>query len=182
MLTQAFPKLKNNFFIGCVRDFFRSPAFAAVVVILMAVAETQSLEIEVYYFYLALLLLGFLFTEDTLCAVPIACCGYMTLSPVNSPAKNPELTAFGDPVFLIQFVFILALSLFLLAAKFVMLCVHRQHRSGEKSPFPVFGRDSSRSAWDTCSAARSLRTTRGRRSASGSCSSSPSSCYTPISA
>ncbi len=136
MLTQAFPKLKNNFFIGCVRDFFRSPAFAAVVVILMAVAETQSLEIEVYYFYLALLLLGFLFTEDTLCAVPIACCGYMTLSPVNSPAKNPELTAFGDPVFLIQFVFILALSLFLLAAKFVMLCVHRQHRSGEKSPIP----------------------------------------------
>ncbi len=136
MLTQAFPQLKNNFIIACIRDFFRSPAYAAVIVFLMVVSETQSLELPVYDCYLALLLLGCLFTEDTLCIVPIACCGYMTLSAPNSPVKNAQSTAFGDPSFVIHFVFVFSMALFLLAAKLVMLCITRYHRSGEKPPVP----------------------------------------------
>lgn len=132
MLIQAFPKLKDNFFCSCIASFFHSPVYAVLVVGLMVCSETMSRELEVYYLYLAFLLFGFLFSDDALPGVPIACCAYMTLSKPNNPIKHLETTAFRDPAFLIQFVFILAVALFLVVAKFVSMVV--AHRTGLSLP------------------------------------------------
>ncbi len=118
MLYQAFPKLKMQIFSIWVREFYDSPAYPAFVVLLMMISEIFGLEVPVYTIYLLLLFGAVLFTEDTFCFLPVACCGYMTLSTYNNPARNPESSAFSNPAF---FVFLavaigIAFTLFLVKA------------------------------------------------------------------
>ncbi len=126
MLILAFPKLKGTLFAEASERFFRSPLYVILVAVLMAVSELFALELPVYYAYLFLLLYGILFTEDTLCAVPIACCAYMTLSPFNNPAKYPTTNVFNDPDFVAQFCIILIAACVLLVAKTVIVLFERR--------------------------------------------------------
>lgn len=125
MLILAFPNLKGNPVCEAFERFFRHPVYVMLVALLMAASELFAYELQVYYIYLALLFLGFLFTEDTLCAVPIACCAYMTLSPLNNPAKYPQTTVFNDPAFVVQFTFILSAAMLLLLAKALTIFIDR---------------------------------------------------------
>ena len=130
MLIQAFPKLKNNFFCTCIANFFHSPAYAVLIAGLMVCAETMSRELEVYYLYLLLVFLGFLFSDDALPGVPVACCAYMTLSKPNNPIKHPETTIFGDRAFVVQLAIIFLVLIVLIVAKFVsMVMAHRAQLS-----------------------------------------------------
>ncbi len=136
MLIQAFPRLKGSFLCTCLEDFFRSPAYLVLAVALMTVSEVLGFELEVYYTFLVLVLIGFLFCDDTIAGVPIACCGYMTLSPGNNPVKHPETTAFTDAAFLLQFIVILSLIGALVLAKWAAVLVEK----GRNVPFPrLFG-------------------------------------------
>lgn len=131
MLTQFFPRLKGNAFIKEVERFFHSPMYCTLVAALMAVSEVLAFELRVYYVYLALMLIGFLFCRDTIAAVPVAFCSYMTLSAGNNPIKHPDTTAFGDTAFKIQFIVILVTACVLLILKLSMMIAEDRHR------FPV---------------------------------------------
>lgn len=121
MLIQAFPQLKKSAALRVLRDFFRSPVFFIIVVGLMVLSEWFSLELPVFYCYLAFVVVILLFLEDALPTASIACCGYMTISAPNSPARFPQETAFADPGFQIQFGFILLVILLMLVARIILL-------------------------------------------------------------
>lgn len=107
MITEAFPKLNDARAVQLLRAFFRSACYPALVVFLMVCAELFAIELAVYWIYLFLGVLAFLFEEDTLALVPIACCCYMCIAGVNNPGKR-DGTMFEDPATMAQFVIIAA--------------------------------------------------------------------------
>lgn len=120
MLIQAFPRLGRILAPLALDKFFRSPMYCVLIVALMLIAELFAMELAVFYCWLALLLIGFLFTEDTVCGIPIACCAYMSIAQCNNPIKHAETTVFLQPVFLVQFFFILGVAIFMVLVKFLM--------------------------------------------------------------
>lgn len=106
MLTEAFPKLNDTVFVRLLHEFFRSPCYGAVVVLLMACSELFSLEIFTFYCFLAFGLLAAFFDEDLLAFVPLVCCGYMTISAPNNVGKFPDTALMKSPEFTVHFVFL----------------------------------------------------------------------------
>lgn len=119
MLLKIFPKLKEKKLVLFLRDFYGCGAYPVLIVALMTCSALFACELAVYYAMISLAIFGLLITDDALCVLPIACCGYMTISPVNSPIHYPETTVFSDGAFLIQFVFIFFVSFLFLAARLV---------------------------------------------------------------
>ena len=49
MLTEVFPQLKNHRAVRLLHEFFRSPSYCMIAVLLMACSELFSLELPVFY-------------------------------------------------------------------------------------------------------------------------------------
>lgn len=129
MLIQAFPKTENMRAVRALRAFFRSPIYPFVIAAAMAVSELFGLELAVFYFYLVCGVASLLVLDDALGIVPIAMCGYMTISAGNNPGKNGAQSAFSDGSFMIQLAFILVVAVLFFAAKLIMM-LHERRRRG----------------------------------------------------
>ncbi len=124
MLTEVFPKIAEGKLVRALRAYFRSGWHIGVVTVLMVCAEVFAWEIPVYYCYLAIGILMFLFAEDMRGLICIACCGYMTFSPANSPDRNPNTTAFARPEVQLQLYMILAVAVLFMIARLVTFCMY----------------------------------------------------------
>lgn len=128
MLTEAFPQLKNNRAVRLLHEFFRSPSYCAIVVLLMACSEIFSLELPVFYCYLFFGALVCFFDEDTLGIVPLACCGYMTISAANNVGKYPDTALMKSPMFTVHFIFLFSVAGIMLLSRLVTRLMDREKR------------------------------------------------------
>ncbi len=128
MLVQMCPRLGRVLAPLELDRFFRSPMYCVLIVALMLIAELFAMELAVFSCWLALLLIGFLFTEETVCGLPIACCAYMSVARCNNPIKNPAGTIFAQPAFLNGFFMILGLALCMVAVKFLFRLIRNKGR------------------------------------------------------
>ena len=126
MLLCLFPKLKTSKAVSALREFFRSPFYLALIVLLMAVSEIFGLELVVLYLFVILAACALMVTDDSLATVPIACCGYMTISAPNNTARYPGKTIFNDPHFNVQLIFLLAVGVALLLTRLVLSILQRK--------------------------------------------------------
>lgn len=137
MLTECFERIGENRLVKSLRAFFHSVFYPALIVLLMVCANLFSLELPVFYLYLAFGLLLVLFDDDLKGIVPIALCCYMTISYENNPAFFPpggegRVSAFYDPAFALQLVFLLSASATLIAGRLVSVLMR-----GEKKKAPA---------------------------------------------
>lgn len=128
MITEAFPQLKNNRAVRLLHEFFRSPSYCMLVVLLMACSELFSLELSVFYCYLFFCAVICFFDEDTLGVAPLACCSYMTISAANNVGKYPDTALMKSPLFTMHFIFIFAVAGILLIGRLVMTLLNREKR------------------------------------------------------
>ncbi len=132
MLIAMFPKLENTKFTQFVRAFFRSPYYPFLIAALMALSEIFALELPVYYIYLCLGVLCAFLCEDTLGILPIVCCSYMTFAYKNSPHGASDHKLFSNAANMTQLLFILAVAVVVLLARFVTFLANHPKR---KAPF-----------------------------------------------
>ncbi len=129
MLWHYFAKMRERSAVKAVRSFLYSDFYLLVVVALMACANIFGLEIPVYYAYFLFCLLIVLFAEDCFPIMPMACCGYMTFSAKNNPAKHVGETMFANPAITAQFIAIAAVIAVILTVRLVFeLRVKRRGR------------------------------------------------------
>ncbi len=128
MLTEAFPKLNQAAFVRLLHEFFRSPYYGAVVVLLMACSELFSLEIFTFYCYLAFGLIAAFFDEDLLAFAPLVCCGYMTISAPNNVGKFPDSALMKSPQFTVHFVFLFSAAGIAVLARLIVMLTEREKR------------------------------------------------------
>ncbi len=141
MLVQVFPKLKNFLPVKILRGYFASPLHVVVIGFLMTLGELLAIELAVFWCDIILAALSLFLSDDTLAAVPVACCGYMTIAAKNNnimAAREGRETIFRDPAFQIQLFFIIALGVLLLLARLVTLLIENPHRAGMPRLLPGF--------------------------------------------
>lgn len=111
-----------------VRSMCRSVPYCAFIVLIMVLSELFSLEVAAFWIYLAAGIFTLLFTEDSLGIVPIALCGYMTVSRPNSTVHFLGNTIFDSPAYLVQFAVILGIGVCALAVSFAVALRRRKRR------------------------------------------------------
>ena len=127
MITEAFPKLNDARPIKAIRAFFASPWYPALIVLLTVCSELFALELYLYWTYLFFVILTVLVAEDTLPIVPMALCGYVSVSAVNNPGKRED-TIFHSASSMTQlFVIVLFIAVFLIA-RFVSKLIYAPRR------------------------------------------------------
>ena len=119
MLCHLYPKLNDVLPIRLVRQFLGSVWYPVLVAALMMLSNIFSLELLTFWLYLGFGLIATLLAEDMRAIIPIACCGYMTISVENNPASNVEGSIFYQTYFYVQFVFILVVTGILLIGRLV---------------------------------------------------------------
>lgn len=127
MLLECLDGLRGNRLIESVRAFFRSVYFVVLVAALMVVSNFFGMELAVFYFYMFLGLLVILFDDDMLHLMPIFLCCYMCISMRNNPAANGD-SVFYDPSFQLQFIFIIAIALVLIATRLISVLLNGKKR------------------------------------------------------
>lgn len=137
MFTEAFPQLKNSRVVRFLHEFFRSPYYCALAVLLMVCSELFSLELAVFYCYLFFGAVACLFDEDTIAVVPLACCGYMTISAANNVGKYPETAMLKQPLFTMHFIFIFSTAAVLLFGRLIIKLLDREKRSTPKLTYGI---------------------------------------------
>lgn len=134
MLVECFENLGRKAIVLRLRSFYRSWWYTALVVLLMTIANLFSLELPVFYCYLLLGAGAVLFDDDLAAVIPIILCCYMSISLENNPAnfsptnERGTISAFYDPNFVIQLLFVLGAAVILLAARLVSLLLWGERR------------------------------------------------------
>ncbi len=120
MLLECFGKIGEFRAVKLLRAFLQSGFFLALLVLLMVCANLFSLELPVFYIYFVFGVAIALFDDDLLLFLPVFLCCYLSISAVNNPVSSDS--AFHDPNFILQLVFIiLAMSVLMIARLIVVL-------------------------------------------------------------
>lgn len=133
MLIDAFPKLGTMKWIAAMRSFLRSPWYTGVVAALMVCSNLFGWELAVFYLYLLFGALTVFLEDDLRGIIPVAACGYMTISAENNPAAEGALehSVFYRPQFRLQLILILVLAGIMLLARLISLLI-----GGVRKPLP----------------------------------------------
>ena len=131
MLCESFEKIAKWRIVKAFREFFSSIWFVVLTTVMMVMSNLFGLELLAFYYTLFSVLLITLLCEDLKGAVPVVLCGYMTVSVKNNPASFVETSAFYQPVFKLQLIFILVLIFLAFLARLVTKLMN-----GVEKPFP----------------------------------------------
>lgn len=131
MLLECFEKIRENKIVKGLRAFLHSKWYIVFIALLTVCANLFSWELPVFYLYELCGLLIFLFDDDLKGFIPIVCCAYMSVSYENNPSMNFGTSAFYDPAFQLQLVFIIVVAVILLPTRLISLIIN-----GEKKKMP----------------------------------------------
>ncbi len=134
MLCHLYPKLKDALPVKILRWFLDSVWYPVLIAAIMTLSNVFSLELITFWVYLGFGFFAALFCDDMRAIIPIACCGYMTISGNNNPASNPEGSVFYQPYFYVQFLFILIVTGILLFGRLAFELILFPSR---RKPFPM---------------------------------------------
>ncbi|MDE6274668.1 MAG: O-antigen ligase family protein [Clostridiales bacterium] len=133
MLCHLYPKLNDILPVKLIRRFVNSVWYPVLVAALMVLSNIFALELLTFWLYLGFGLVAAFLCEDMRAVIPIGCCGYMTISAENNPAKNIEDAIFYQPYFQVQFIFILVVTGIVLLGRLVFELVTFP---AQRKPFP----------------------------------------------
>ncbi len=119
MFYESYEKIGQWRIAKLLREFLSSPWFIALTCFVMVFSNLFSLELLAFYYFLFAILLIVLFAEDLRGIVPIVPCAYMCISERNNPSWYPETSAFYDPAFKVQMIFIIAVISLLICGRLV---------------------------------------------------------------
>lgn len=110
MLKYFYPKLHNSIFQTIIQKILDSKFLILLIGFLALLSNLFSLEIIVLYIYLVIIIIGVLFSDDLLCLLPIACCGYYTFSRKNNPLAIDKTSVFLEESVIIHLIIIFSIT------------------------------------------------------------------------
>lgn len=135
MIYESCEKIGQWRFVRALRSFFSSPWFIAMTCLVMVFSNIFSLELAAFYYFLLTGVLIVLFAEDLRGIVPIVLCAYMSISERNNPSWYPETSAFYDPAFKAQMIFIIVILSLLFLFRLISKLIAGQNRKRPKLAF-----------------------------------------------
>lgn len=117
MLVDTFPKLKNNPLLRLVNKYFSSVVHMAVVAVLALLSALCAWEVPVFYCYMAFAVLIAFLCDDATGFLPLATCGYMSISYEYRNYTFPATAAFDDPQNVLQLGFCVGVIVLLLVVR-----------------------------------------------------------------
>lgn len=107
MLKNTILKLNNRNWYNILQKILDSKFLIILIALLTLMSNLFSLEIICLYCYLFIVIIAILFSDDLLCLLPIACCGYYTFSRKNNPLSNSMTSVFLEKTTITHLIIIL---------------------------------------------------------------------------
>lgn len=136
MLKRLFPKIKDNELVKKIQVFLSSKWSMILIVLFTALSNLFSWEIFVFYLFTFIIILATLFSDDLLCLLPIACCGYFTFSRRNNPLAWKQISIFLSTSGKVH-LWIIGIIIFIFAVSRFILDISRN--KNRKKPKLLFG-------------------------------------------